>query len=179
VQLRTGDGGLAEIWAPQIHALYCEVFSVPPFRWDDDEPARHRSRLASVASNPTATVAIALSEESLVGFAYGVPWSPSQDWWSTMTPPPPDSVRREWPGRTFLLIDLALEARYRGRGAGRALVSSLLATRTEERGVLTVQATALATQAFYRGTGWRHQGRLPTEPTAGGRTWDVYLRDLS
>jgi len=161
-----------------ICTLYDQVFSKPPFRWTNDESQHHRDLLASLMKQPSFGIAVAEAGDQLVGFAYGYTLRPDTQWWQNFTEPVPDDVAREWPGRTFALIDLAVDEAWRGQGLGRQLTETLLASRTEQRATLSVQPTATDTQAFYVHLGWEKVGRKQMPPGVVSPFFDVYVVEL-
>jgi ribosomal protein S18 acetylase RimI-like enzyme len=93
--------------------------------------------------------------------------------WCSLLEPADPALADEWPGRTFLLFDLAVRSSSRGQGIGHRLHDGLLSSRREERAMLTVQATAVETQAIYQGWHWSHVGQLKGGPTG---VFEVFLR---
>lgn len=178
VGIELGAADLGRELLDPVCALYDEVFSQPPFFWHEDESQLHWDRLLRLLTDPTFGLTVARdSNDVLVGFAYGFTLSAETKRWQELTEPLPADVAAEWPGRTFLLFDYAVRAAVRGRGIGRRLHDLLLGSRTEQRATLTVQPTALDTQAIYRHWGWRKVGQLEGGPGAAAPVFDVYLRD--
>ncbi|RDI54149.1 GNAT family N-acetyltransferase [Nocardia mexicana] len=129
--------------------------------------------------DPTFGVALAQTTESLVGFAYGVGLKPDTPWWDGFREPVPDTVTHEWPGRTFAVIDLAVQQDWRRQGLGRHLLDVLLGSRGEERATLAVQPQATASHAFYEAVGgWRLIGRRDT-PDYMSPQFDIYVRGVA
>lgn len=160
-----------------ICALYDEVFSVSPFFWREDESELHRQRLLRLLDDPTFGIAVAWAGDELVGFAYGVTVPPETKRWSHLTEAVPPELTAEWPGRTFLLFDCAIRAAYRGYGIGRRLHDTLLGSRIEERGSLSVEPAAVDTKAIYEHWGWRKVAQSIGGTTAAAPLFDVYVRD--
>ena len=158
--------------------LYDEVFSAAPFLWTDEESGHHRNMLVSLLDEPTFGVVRAEAGGQLVGFAYGYTLPVDTRWWQGFQEPPPAELTRERVGRTFALIDLAVQREWRGQGIGRQLVSTLLEGRSEERATLCVQPTAADAQVFYDRLGWRRVGRKDMPPGAVSPTFDVYVVEL-
>lgn len=157
--------------------IYDAVFSVAPFVWTDAESAHHRSMLNRLIADPSFGIAVAMSGNTLVGFAYGYALT-KPDWWAGFRDPVPDYLIREWPGRTFALIDLAVQPEWRRRGIGRRLVDCLLASRTEERATLAAQPQAEVSHRFYAALGgWINVGRQNTPGFVSPR-FDIYVRKL-
>jgi ribosomal protein S18 acetylase RimI-like enzyme len=177
VDLRLGGADLGRELLDPICSLYDEVFSQPPFFWRDDESQLHRERLLKLLDNPSFGVVVARSGDELTGFAYGFGLAADTKRWQQVAPPLPDEVTAEWPGRTFLLFDYAVRRSYRGQGIGRRLHDRLLGSRTEERATLTVQPTAVDTQAIYVHWGWRKVGEIEGGTGAAAPVFDAYLRD--
>jgi ribosomal protein S18 acetylase RimI-like enzyme len=161
-----------------ICTLYDQVFSQPPFRWTDEESQHHREMLSSLRTEPTFGIATAEADGQLVGFAYGYQLPPDTRWWQNFLEPVPGDLAREWPGRTFALIDLAVDQPWRGQGLGRNLTEMLLASRAEQRATLSVQPTAADTQAFYLHLGWHKVGRKQMPPGVVSPFFDVYVVEL-
>jgi GNAT superfamily N-acetyltransferase len=178
VRIGLGDPALARPFLDPICDLYDQVFSAPPFFWRDDESELHRERLIGLLEEPTFGIAVAWVGDELVGFAYGFGLPADTKRWSRLVAPVSSAqVTAEWPGRTFLLFDYAVEQAYRGQGIGRRLHDVLLGSRSEERATLTVQPTAAATKRIYEHWGWRLVGQMEGGPTAAAPMFDVYLRD--
>lgn len=177
--LRIEIGGVALVrpLLDPICALYDDVFSAPPFFWRDDESELHRERLLRLLDDPSFGVVVALAGEELAGFAYGFRVPPDTTRWADLIGGASPDVAAEWPGRTFLLFDYGVRASLRGRGLGRRLHDTLLASRDEQRATLTVQPTAKDTKAIYEHWGWRQVGQVEGGPMAPAPVFDVYLRD--
>jgi ribosomal protein S18 acetylase RimI-like enzyme len=178
IQVQVGSRADAARLFEPICKLYDLVFSQPPFRWTDEESQHHREFLSSLMENPTFGIATAEADQQLVGFAYGYQLPPDTRWWQNFLEPVPGDVAREWPGRTFALIDLAVDHAWRGHGLGRKLTGMLLASRDEQRATLSVQPTATDTQAFYVHLGWRGVGRKKMPPGVVSPFFDIYVVDL-
>jgi ribosomal protein S18 acetylase RimI-like enzyme len=172
-----GGAPLAEALFDAIRNLYDEVFSQPPFAWEESEPEDHRKRLMRVMAEPTFGLTVALAEGALVGFAYGYTSAPDSPRWTGFTPPLSAGLTAEWPGRTFALVDLAVRADWRGKGIGRQLVDELLGSRQEERAVLKTEPEVIETGKFYVRTGWRRVGRRAIR-NSSVPLWDVYVREF-
>jgi ribosomal protein S18 acetylase RimI-like enzyme len=173
-------GGVARARAllDPICDLYDAVFSAPPFLWTDDESTHHREMLTGLLDNPTFEIALAEVDGRVVGFAYGNTLVPTTRWWQGFSTPLPAEFIEEYEGRTFALIDLAVQEEWRGQGVGRQLVDCLLSSRAEQRATLCVQPTAKDAQGFYDRLGWRKVGRKEMPPGAVSPLFDVYVVEL-
>jgi len=178
LRVRLGTRATADALFERICALYDRVFSQPPFRWTDEESQHHRELLTSLMQEQSFGLAIAEAADQFLGFAYGYTLRPDTQWWRNFQEPPAEKLAREWPGRTFALIDLAVHEAWRGRGIGRQLTETLLASRHEQRATLSVQPTATNTQAFYTHLGWRKIGQKRMPPGAVSPLFDVYVVEL-
>jgi GNAT superfamily N-acetyltransferase len=101
------------------------------------------------------------------------------NWWEGFETPVPDNVTREWAGRTFAVIDLAVQREWRRRQIGRRLMNLLLDSRAEERATLAVQPQT-ESHTFYAAIGgWSVVGRQYV-PDAGyvHDRFDIYAKDL-
>jgi ribosomal protein S18 acetylase RimI-like enzyme len=161
-----------------ICGLYAATFSLPPFVWTDGDAAHHRAMLAEARTSSTFDATVATAGQDVVGFAYGHRLPVNHGWWQDFAVTLPADVTAEWDGRTFALLDWAVAAKHRGSGIGRRSLDSLLARRREQRAILSVQPTAVDTQAIYRHLGWRKIGRKG--PIRGVRPpyWDIFTRSL-
>lgn len=177
VTVELGGAALAGALLDPICDLYDEVFSQPPFFWRDDESQLHRERLTRLLADPSFGIAVARDDDALVGFAYGFSAAPDSTRWQGLSEPLPTEVTAEWPGRSFVFFDYAVQLRYRGHGIGRALHDALLGSRAEERATLSVEPPALATKEIYERWRWRKVGQRAGGPTAAAPLFDVYVRD--
>ena len=177
VRVEIGGAELAGPLLDPICTLYDEVFSAPPFYWREDESELHRQRLIRLLDDPTFGIALAQASNELVGFAYGFTVPPETKRWSNLTKTVSPELTQEWPGRTFLLFDFAVQAAYRGFGIGRKLHDVLLGSRSEERASLSVEPPAVDTKAIHEHWGWRKVAQSIGGPTAAAPMFDVYVRD--
>lgn len=173
-----GTSTTAEELFEPICELYDAVFSVPPHYWKPDESEQHRRRLRDLMARPTFGIAVATLHGELVGFAYGSQLSPETKWWEGFITPVSKDITTEWPGRTFALIDLAVENDWRGQGLGRKLHDTLLGSRDEERATLASQPSSTGVQAMYERWGWRNVGRLEGAPTDSAPQFDIFVKPL-
>ncbi|WP_327112776.1 GNAT family N-acetyltransferase [Nocardia sp. NBC_01730] len=178
VSVRLGTADNARQHLDAICALYDEAFSAPPFIWPSTESQRHREMLNSMITRPSFGIALAESRGTLIGFVYGNALTANTGWWDGFQQPVPPDVTREWPGRTFAVIDLAVQASTRRQGIGRRLLDTLLDSRPEQRATLAVQPQAEASHAFYKAIGgWRLVGRQDT-PAFVSPEFDIYIQEL-
>jgi ribosomal protein S18 acetylase RimI-like enzyme len=173
--LESRSGALPPEWFSAICAIHDDVFLQPPFAWTPGTSQENADDLRRLAEDPTFGVVVARRGGEFVGYAYGHRLPADHGWWRAIPEPLPLEFTDEWDGRTFTLTSVAVLPDHRGRGLGRRLIDRLLGDRTEDRAVLSVQPTALKTQAFYRHLGWRKVGRNGPFPGATPPRWDVYI----
>ncbi|MCP9949873.1 GNAT family N-acetyltransferase [Actinomadura madurae] len=175
VDVRGGAAKLAEKHFSSICQIHDAVFSQPPFAWVSRMSDENADYLRRLMADPTFGLVLAEHGGGLVGYAFGHRLPIDHGWWTDFTEPLPEDLTAEWQGRTFALISLALLPRWRGRGLGERVVRHLLADRDEERAILSVQPTALATQGFYRHLGWREVGRKGPLQGVVPPYWDIFV----
>ncbi|MBF6229166.1 GNAT family N-acetyltransferase [Nocardia abscessus] len=176
--VRLGTADDAWHYFDAICELYDEAFSAPPFVWLETESQRHREMLNDMITKPGFGIALAEARDTLVGFVYGTTLTTSTGWWNGFQQPVSPEVTREWPGRTFAVIDLAVQGSARRHGIGHRLLDILLDSRSEQRATLAVQPQAEDTHAFYRAIGgWHLVGRQDT-PAFVSPEFDIYIREL-
>lgn len=173
------DGcAVAKKYHDEICSLYDATFSVDPFVWSEQDSTGHREMLVDIRRDPTFGIAIAKSGGKVIAFAYGHRLPVDHGWWDGFSSVLPPSITTEWEGRTFALIDFAVDKLWRGKGIGRRVLNFLLEERQEERAVLSVQPTAVETEQIYIHLGWRKVGQKG--PIAGVTPphWDIFFRTL-
>jgi ribosomal protein S18 acetylase RimI-like enzyme len=176
--IRAGARTLAEQHFTAICDVHDAVFAQPPFTWVPRMAIENADYLRRLMDDPTFGLVLAEHHDRLVGYAFGHRLPADHGWWNDFTEPLPDALTAEWDGRTFALISLALLPPWRGLGIGGRLLGDLLAGRGEERAILSVQPTAVATQAFYRHLGWRKVGRKGPLEGVTPPYWDIFLRTI-
>lgn len=178
VVVEAGGGESAADWFRGICEVHDRVFSAEPFAWLPEMSSAHEEELRSLMTVAGFRVAVARQRDHLLGYAYGHPLPVGHGWWGDFDRALPAGLVREWPGRTFAVISLAVLPEGRGGGTGGRLMEELLRARTEQRAILSVQPTALATQRLYRHWGWAHVGRKGPLAGVTPSHWDIYVRDL-
>jgi ribosomal protein S18 acetylase RimI-like enzyme len=158
----SGDAGLLDIVVP----LYAEIYAEPPYREDPEDVTQFIHRWESWSKVPGFKLTLAHVDNLVVGFSFGVPLSPDTGWWSGLLEPASEDLVREYPGRTFAVIELAVLAPYRRRGIGESLHRALLERRPEERVTLLSRADAAPARFAYSKWGYQDVGRLQPEKDA-------------
>jgi ribosomal protein S18 acetylase RimI-like enzyme len=160
-------------------ALFASVFGAPPLSRPAEALAQQRDSLRSLMAEPSFGMATAWDDDALVGFAYGYALNSGSRWWNDMLAPVADEVTREWDGRTFVIIDMAVARQHQGQGIGRRLLDTLMAARPEERASLSVVPDNDRAHGFYRHLGWQHVGQVRGAPHHTAPFFDIYLLKLS
>jgi ribosomal protein S18 acetylase RimI-like enzyme len=177
IELATGD--TTEALLEPVCQLYASVFTGPPFNRSQEKIEAQRRTLASLMKEPAFGLATASEADSLVGFAYGYGLRGDTRWWDGFLTPVDEKITREWNGRTFVIIDLAVASSHRFRGIGKMLLAALLASRDEERASLAVIPENDGAQSFYRRLGWQHVGRVKGAPHHVAPFFDIYVLPIN
>jgi GNAT superfamily N-acetyltransferase len=171
------DGDQAAAIVDGLSGLYREVYAEPPYEWDEEPAVLFGERFAEQRRAPGFALVAARVGGELVGFAFGVTLRPSTPWWQNLVEPLPESVTREWPGRTLAVVELLVRAPWRRQHVGQHLHDLLLDGRAEERATLTVLPAAEAARAAYDRWGWQVVGRK-RNPLPGSPVFEVRVRTL-
>src|SRR5207247_382999 len=105
------------------------------------------------------------------------PLLPTSPWWNRLLTPLPPEMSKEWPGRTFAVVELVVRRPWRRRGVAQRMHDNLLADRPEERATLTVRPDAQAAQAAYAKWRWRKVAQK-TNPLPGDPVYDILIKPL-
>ncbi len=145
----------AEVRALQVAALRTVAVATGVGGPDDGEP-----HYAQHAQRPGFRCVGVRDADRLVGFAYGMT-ARAGSWWDTwvrgaMT----DAGRAGLLDGAFEVVAVHVDPRHHGRGAGRDLVTSLLAGVDHPRALLTTQGGSNPARGFYRRLGF---AELPVE----------------
>ncbi|MFJ6568670.1 GNAT family N-acetyltransferase [Streptomyces sp. NPDC091292] len=171
------DGAAAAQAQDAFMFVYAEAFAEPPYLKSSADVEANTARFRSQVRKATFRAALARSADGTpVGIAYGYPLGPRTGWWDHLTVPVSAELRHEDGNRTFGLIELAVRASWRRRGAARRLHEMILAGATEERVLLNARPDADAAQAAYRSWGYRKVGEA--HPWAGAALHDVMILEL-
>jgi GNAT superfamily N-acetyltransferase len=149
-----------------VRPIYAEVFAEPPYGEGPAEVEDFVAYWQTVATQPGFRLVLVFVCHQLIGFAFGVPMDVEADWWDGLLDPVTSDETSEYPGRTFVVRELAVRLPHRRRGIGHYLHQSLLAERPEERVTLLVRPEAEAAHAAYTAWGYRSLGRLRPDPEA-------------
>ncbi len=102
----------------------------------------------------------------LVGFVYGMPNSRGH-WWSGVVEPYLRSTGSDgWLDDAFVITELHVHPDFQKRGIGRALITTITATATEPRSILSAIDTESPARALYRSLGYHDLARQVVFPSA-------------
>ncbi len=153
----------AQAAAEELLEVWYRAFSGAPYHVERSELSGVRRFFLRHVATPGFRLVAAFSQGRPVGFAYGFPRSPGEDWTEEVSASLAPGLRRRWLSNAFGFVEIAVEPRYQGIGVGSLLHDRLLATADEPRAVLTVHAHAPAAR-FYARRGWQRLGWLKGAP---------------
>lgn len=112
---------------------------------------------------------VARANGRLIGFSFGLPFSPG-GWWADAELPAEEILNAS----KFAVVELDLHSDYRGKGLGKELLNRLLEGRREEFATLAAMTESPA-YAMYLHLGWRKVGEIGGE----GPVMDALLIPLA
>ncbi len=177
LEFHTLGGKQAGQHLDEYSALYREVYAEPPYEWGNAHAELFRERFEVQRQQDGFTLVEARAGTDLVGLSFGVTLGPATPWWQDLLTPLPAEVTREYPGRTFALVELLVRAQWRRQHVASTIHQLLLADRPEERATLTVLPAATAAHAGYRQWGWQSIAQK-RNPLPGSPVFDVMVRTL-
>lgn len=169
--------GTAPTQLETVRSLYAEVYAEPPYYEGSDEAEDFSSSWQVRAGQLGFRLVIAHHAEESVGFAFGHQLSPRTPWWNGALTPLPDDLTKEYPGRTFAIVEIAVRRSYRRRGVARELHNHLTAGLSEERITLLVRPDAPPAKHAYRSWGYEKVGQI--QPFTDGPVYDAMVKGLA
>ena len=176
VQIQRYDAGSVHTVLADVARLYEVVYAEPPYCEGPDDVEGFVNGIPRRTASPAFRLTLATVRGTPVGFAFGHQLAPDTKWWQGATTPLPDEVTREYPGRTFAIIELAVDCRYRRRGIAKVLHDALIEGAAEERATLLVRPEAEPAQTAYEHWGYTRVGGIRPWPDAP--LYDAMVRDL-
>jgi ribosomal protein S18 acetylase RimI-like enzyme len=176
VDIQRYDANTVSSVFPVIGQLYEVVYKEPPYRESAKDAAEFIEGMPRRAAQPAFRLVVATTDGKPVGFAFGHQLTADTRWWQGATTPLSDSIVREYPGRTFAIIELATAAEYRRRGIAKAMHDALLVDASEERATLLVRPEATAAHKAYERWGYARVGAIRPWPEAP--LYDAMMLDL-
>lgn len=163
--------------ADEFTALFREVYTEPPYGWDDVYADLFSKRFAGQCRDAGFGLVEARSGEELIAFGFGVTLAPTTPWWQNLVTPLPETITQEYVGRTFALVELLVRKPWRRQHIAETIHHQLMQDRYEERATLTVLPTADAAQAAYVKWGWQKVAQK-RNPLPGSPVFDVMIKKL-
>lgn len=119
----------------------------------------------------------ARSRGRLIGYSFDLTMPPGAPWWTDLVTDLEPGMDDEPSGRTFVLIELLVQADWQGKGVAARLHDQLLAGRPEERATLTARPDADVAQAAYARWGWQKVAQK-RNPLPDSPIYDVLVKPL-
>ena len=157
--------------------VYREVYAEPPYKWGIGHAELFAERFAEQRKNPGFRLVEGRSGGELIAFGFGVTLGSTTAWWQGWLTPPPDSVKHEYMGRTFALIELLVRRRWRRMHVAERIHARLMQNRYERWATLTALPAADAAQAAYAKWGW-YKVAQKRNPLPGSPVFDVLVKKL-
>lgn len=177
VSIRTYESRDAPSALDTILPLYAEVYAEPPYSEGPADIQDFVTSYARRAAEPGFRLEVAVEPDGEpVAFAFGHSLRTDTKWWDGLLDRVPDDLVREYDGRTFAIIELAVKRSHRRRGVATTLHRQLLTDRQEERVTLLSRPEAVPAQAAYHRWGYRVVGRL--RPFADAPIYLARIRQL-
>ncbi len=161
----------------ELRQLYSDVYAEPPYEWGDQHAELFVERFEGQRSQDGFRLIEARDVGQLVGIGFGVTLLPNTPWWQNLTEPVAEDITREYPGRTFAVVELLVRAPWRRRHIAGEIHNRLLTDRAEQRATLTVLPAAKPAQAAYRKWGWQRVTQK-RNPLPGSPVFDVMVKYL-
>ena len=165
---------LAQIDA--IAPIYASAYAEAPYHEGPDDVAAFRAGWPRRVAQPSFRLVVARFRGEAVGFSFGHQLTTDTRWWNGMLDDVDADVVTERPGRTFAIIELAVQRAMRGHGIARELHTHLLAGLAEERATLLVRPDAGPARAA--DLSWKYDvvGRL--QPFPDGPVYNAMVKRL-
>lgn len=171
------DGDQAARHVDELVDIYTEVYADPPYEWGQEHADLFVKRFNWQRQQAGFRLVEARDDGQLVGIGLGLTLSPGAPWWQNLTTPVSEDIKREYPNRTFALIELLVRVPWRRQHVAEGIHDRLLADRPEERATLTALPAAEAAQAAYRKWGWERVSQTHN-PLPGSPLFDVLVKRL-
>jgi ribosomal protein S18 acetylase RimI-like enzyme len=168
--------GTARVQLDAVEGIYASAYAEPPYREGPEDVAEFCAGWPHRVAQPSFRLVVARLRGAPVGFTFGHQLTANTRWWNGLLDQVDEDVVTERPGRTFAVIELAVQNTFRRCGIGNELHAHLLAGLTEERATLLVRPDAIAARSAYLSWGYRPIGRL--QPFANGPTYDAMIKEV-
>jgi GNAT superfamily N-acetyltransferase len=151
--IRRLDSSAALASLDLLEQVYLDAYAEPPYSYGAKHADAFRTQFEQQTTVPGFALVAAYDSDRLIGFAHGIPFPAGRWFRNATTDPPPDLL----PRTKFAVIQFVVRRENQGHGAGRLLMTALLAQRTEELAILTSYRDVKA-RRIYEHWGWRKVG---------------------
>ena len=165
---------LAEL--PSILPVYESAYSEAPYNEGPDDVAAFVEGWPGRVSQSSFRLVTAQLRGQTVGFAFGHQLKSMTHWWRGMLDHVEADVVTEYEGRTFAVIELAVDSAWRNHGIGRELHALLLTGLREQRATLLVRPEATVAHHAYLSWSYQLIGRL--RPFDDAPVYDAMIKQL-
>jgi GNAT superfamily N-acetyltransferase len=170
-------GEAARSMLDELARVFAIVYAAPPYSVTDEDVRLFVEEFGPESRTEGFALATAREGSTLAGFTFGFPLPPDTSWWSRLLTPLPPEMTREWPGRSFAVIEMGVRPEHRRRRVGSRLHDLLLSGRPEERATLNADPEAAPAQAAYRRWGWEKVAQI-RNPIPGDPIYDRMVKRL-
>lgn len=168
--------GTALAQLPRIHDLYAQLYAESSDWIRDREVHKFISSWPKRYGAPNFCLVTADIGDEVIGFAFGHALGESTRWWEGALEEFPQDVVAEWHGRTFAIIEIAVQENYRKQGVARRLHTHLTAELSAERVTLLVEPDNDAALQAYLNWGYNAVGRI--QPFSDGPVFQAMIKTL-
>jgi ribosomal protein S18 acetylase RimI-like enzyme len=172
------DGPTAQGLLDVVRPVYGEVYAESPYCEGEAEVEGFAKGWERLVAAPGFRLVLARSAEEVVGFTFGYTLAPDTRWWAGALTQLSEHVTREYPGRTFAIIELAVRKPFRRRGIARELHRRLLEGGTAERVTLLVRPEPEAAAAWTAYATWGYAKVGQVRPGPDLPVYDAMVRPL-
>ena len=162
--------------AKDVERIYGAAYAESPYFEGPNDVADFAKGWRYRISQPSFRLVVARLDGAAVGFTFGHQLTAETRWWAGMIDWVAEETVAERPGRTFAVIELAVDQSLRRHGVARLLHAHLLAGLAEERATLLVRPEADAARHAYLSWGYERLGRLRPFPDAP--VYDAMVKNL-
>lgn len=141
-------------YAEEIVACYRTAFTAPPWNEHPEAVEWFATELPRYASTTGFACAVAIRDGDFAGFGLGFDAS-ARRWWRQNLTDTLGPHAGDWLPAAWLLAELAVLPRHRGRGLGAAVHDALAARIGARPALLTTHPGAAPALRLYRTRGWR------------------------
>lgn len=159
-----------------IAPIYASAYAEAPYHEGPGDVAEFCASWPRRVAQPSFRLVVARLRDEPSGFCFGHQLATDTQWWDGMLDDVDADLVAERPGRTFAVIELAVQRTMRGHGIARELHTHLIAGLAEERATLLVRSDAFPARSAYVSWEYGMVGRL--QPFRDGTVYDAMVKCL-